>query len=88
MNSFLEGAMSELSSSIVYVPFEVVRTRLQLGSNPNLVTNGFIKNESNYRNTVNALVSIGAREVLFFFFFYRFLLREKSIQIVRVVMLL
>ena len=59
---FETGAIGELTSSIFYVPFDVVKTRMQLGDNPHLASNGTIQSNSNYRNTFHALRSIFQNE--------------------------
>ena len=55
---FFAGAASEVSCSVVYIPFEVVKTRLQLGSDPSRSTGGFVTSQANYRGTFHALSSI------------------------------
>ena len=91
---YVSGALSELANSVVVVPMEVVKSRLQLGKNPSLTTGetcgvwghlfmcsmgmrvsfdtsyflfsagGWILTQSNYRNTVHAIVSIVRAEGL------------------------
>eukprot|EP00750_Incisomonas_marina_P025304 INCI5373.1.p1 GENE.INCI5373.1~~INCI5373.1.p1 ORF type:complete len:575 (-),score=74.60 INCI5373.1:1101-2720(-) len=51
---FTAGAFGELASSSVYVPFEVVKSRLQMGANPHLSSGGWIRNQTNYRSTFDA----------------------------------
>jgi hypothetical protein len=55
---FATGAFSEAITSVVSVPSEVIRSRLQLGINPHRASGGAIKYTSNYRNTFHAACSI------------------------------
>lgn len=57
------GAGAELLSSSLFVPFEVVRSRLQLGINPSVATAGLVPATTNYRGIVHALSRIHQREV-------------------------
>ena len=52
------GAFGELVSSVFYVPFDVVKTRMQLGENPSAASGGAVAANSNYRGTFHALSSI------------------------------
>ena len=52
------GAASEIANSVLVVPMEVVKSRLQLGENPHANTGGWIKTKKNYRNTIHAIISI------------------------------
>jgi len=61
---FVAGALGELASSSVYVPFEVVKSRLQMGANPNLSSGGWIKNQTNYASTFQAFSLIWQGEGL------------------------
>jgi len=56
------GALSELASSVVVVPQEVIKSRMQLGANPSVSTGGWLTTQSNYRNAVHAIVSIVREE--------------------------
>jgi hypothetical protein len=56
------GAIGELTSSIFYVPFDVVKTRMQLGDNPHEASRGTVRSQSNYRNTFHALSTIFKNE--------------------------
>ena len=58
------GGLSELISSVVYVPFEVVKARMMLGQNPHRATNGAISIRTNYRNSLVALSTIAKTEGL------------------------
>jgi hypothetical protein len=58
------GAFGELASSSVYVPQEVVKTRMQMGANPRESTGGWIKNSANYRSTFEAVSLIWRGEGL------------------------
>ena len=55
---FASGACGELASSTVYVPFEVVKSRMQMGKNPRLSTGGWIQNQVNYNSSFEALTLI------------------------------
>lgn len=55
---FLAGGFSELACSGVNVPFEVIKSRLQLGRNPKRASGGAFKTEVNYVNTWHACKSI------------------------------
>lgn len=56
------GALSEAMTSIVYVPFEVTKARMMLGSNPNRASNGHISSTNNYSNSLQALYKIAKHE--------------------------
>lgn len=55
---FLSGAASEVLVSAITVPAEVIKSRLQLGRNPNAASGGAIKYTTNYRGTAHAALSI------------------------------
>jgi len=55
---FIAGALSELSSSLVFVPFDVVKSRLQLGANPSRATGGLVAATTNYASLPAALAGI------------------------------
>ena len=48
------GACSELVSSVVSVPIEVVKCRMQLGRNPHAASGGRFPHETNYRHAFHA----------------------------------
>ena len=56
------GALGELTSSIFYVPFDVVKTRMQLGENPHEASRGTVGSVSNYNNTWDAFNTIYRKE--------------------------
>jgi len=56
------GCLAELISSVIYVPFEVVKARMQLGKNPNLASNGVVAATTNYPNSFNAIATIVRKE--------------------------
>lgn len=56
------GGCSEMISSVVYVPFEVVKARMMLGKNPHKATNGAISTRKNYANSLVALFKIAKTE--------------------------
>ncbi len=56
------GGISEMISSVVYVPFEVVKARMMLGKNPHKATNGAISVRTNYPNSLVALYTIAKTE--------------------------
>ena len=56
------GAGGELFASFFYVPFDVIKTRMQLGSNPSAHSDGLFKASTNYTGTIDAFVSIIRRE--------------------------
>ena len=56
------GGISELISSVVYVPFEVVKARMMLGKDPHRATNGAISVRTNYSNSLVALYKIATTE--------------------------
>ena len=60
---FVAGGVAEFCSSILFVPFDVVRSRLQLGCNPHRATGGLVADTKNYPSIANALGSIWRREV-------------------------
>ncbi len=60
---FLAGGVAEFCSSILFVPFDVVRSRLQLGCNPNRATGGLVPDTRNYPSISAALSSIWRKEV-------------------------
>lgn len=61
---FAAGAASDLVSSLVYVPMEVVKCRLQLGRDPAAWTAGVVSAGQAYRGTAHALATIFRREGL------------------------
>lgn len=58
------GALSELAAAVTTVPGEVVRTRLQLGRNPHLATQGLVTRRENYGGTFRAIRTILREEGL------------------------
>ena len=56
------GCLSELFSSVIYVPFEVVKARMQLGVDPHLASNGALQARTNYANSFEALYTITRKE--------------------------
>lgn len=52
----ISGAMGDLTASVIYVPSEVLKTRLQLQGKFN---NEFFVSGYNYRNTRDAVVTVG-----------------------------
>lgn len=58
------GGISELAASVIVVPFEVVKSRLQLGSNPALFTGGAVTRATNYNSALGGLYTIGKTEGL------------------------
>ena len=59
---FCSAAFGELVSSVFYVPFDVVKTRMQLGANPQLSSAGNVSSQSNYAGTFSALGAIWRSE--------------------------
>jgi solute carrier family 25 S-adenosylmethionine transporter 26 len=57
---FAAGASSELFASLVFVPLEVVKSRLQLGDNPRRATGGVVASETNFPSIRAALRGIYA----------------------------
>jgi len=55
---FCAGAASELFASLVFVPLEVVKSRMQLGENPNRATGGVVSSTTNFKTVREALVEI------------------------------
>lgn len=55
---FLAGSASECASSLVFVPLEVTKARLQLGTNPNRATGGIVSATTNYRSFPAAMAAI------------------------------
>jgi len=55
---FIAGGLSELASSLCFVPFDVVKSRLQLGDNPARATGGVVALERNYPSLHTALAGI------------------------------
>lgn len=55
---FTAGAVSELASSVLFVPLEVVKSRLQLGANPARATGGTLQDSVNFRGISHALRGI------------------------------
>ena len=61
---FASGAASELFASVVFVPLEVVKSRMQLGANPRRATGGVVASETNFRTVREALAGIYAERGL------------------------
>ena len=61
---FASGAASELFASVVFVPLEVVKSRMQLGANPRRATGGVVAAEANFRTVREALAGIYAERGL------------------------
>jgi hypothetical protein len=57
---FAAGAASELFASLVFVPLEVVKSRLQLGDNPHRATGGLVASHTNFPTIRAALAGIYA----------------------------
>lgn len=57
---FTAGATSELFASLVFVPLEVVKSRLQLGNNPHRATGGIVASHTNFPSIRAALAGIYA----------------------------
>lgn len=55
---FLSGACSEIASSVLFVPLEVAKARMQLGNNPHRATGGIVPHQTNFRHLHRALVGI------------------------------
>jgi Mitochondrial carrier protein len=55
---FLSGACSEIASSVLFVPLEVAKARLQLGANPSRATGGLVPHETNFHHLHRALAGI------------------------------
>jgi solute carrier family 25 S-adenosylmethionine transporter 26 len=55
---FLAGGLSELVSSLFFVPFDVVKSRLQLGENPNRATGGIVSATKNFSSLPAAMRGI------------------------------
>lgn len=55
---FAAGATSELFASLCFVPLEVVKSRLQLGSNPHRATGGVLPHHTNFPSIRAALAGI------------------------------
>ena len=55
---FCAGATSELFASLIFVPLEVVKSRMQLGENPNRATGGVVSSTTNFKTVREALVEI------------------------------
>ena len=60
---FVAGGAAEFCSSILFVPFDVVRSRLQLGSNPNRATGGVVADTKNFGSVREAFRCIRRIEV-------------------------
>ncbi len=61
---FIAGGFGELVSSLVNVPLEVIKCRLQLGKNPAQATGGWSSQTQNYRHSLHALTRIAEHEGL------------------------
>ena len=59
---FCSAGLGELVSSVFYVPFDVVKTRMQLGANPQLSSAGNVTSSTNYTGTFSALGAIWRSE--------------------------
>jgi hypothetical protein len=59
----IAGAFSELLVSVATLPFEVVKNRMQLGSNPARATGGLVSASTNYPSISAAFRTIALREV-------------------------
>jgi Mitochondrial carrier protein len=55
---FFAGAFSELTTSLLFVPLENVKARLQLGQNPNQATGGVVAHHTNYQSVRHAFYGI------------------------------
>lgn len=55
---FVAGGLSELASSLCFVPFDVVKSRLQLGTNPARATGGIVAAQHNFPSLGAALTGI------------------------------
>lgn len=58
----VSGATAELVSSFIFVPCEVVKSRLQLGCSPRRATGGMVLDERNYRGMGDAVKGILQRQ--------------------------
>ena len=56
------GAISELVVSVITMPLEVVKNRMQLGANPNRATGGLVSSKTNYPSISAAFRTISRRE--------------------------
>jgi hypothetical protein len=56
------GAASELVASVVAVPFEVIKCRMQLGVNPSRATNGAVPVTGNYTSAIQGLRAVAATQ--------------------------
>eukprot|EP01138_Halocafeteria_seosinensis_P009229 gb/GECG01009432.1/.p1 GENE.gb/GECG01009432.1/~~gb/GECG01009432.1/.p1 ORF type:complete len:451 (+),score=52.01 gb/GECG01009432.1/:1-1353(+) len=54
----VSGAFAEFVSSFVFVPCEVIKSRLQLGKSPKRATGGMVGDEANYRGIADAVRGI------------------------------
>jgi hypothetical protein len=57
------GASAELMTNILFVPAEVIKCRLQLGTNPSRATGGVVSRTVNYRGAIDAATTIAREEV-------------------------
>ena len=57
------GASAELMTNVLFVPTEVVKCRLQLGTNPHRATGGVVPRSVNYHGAVDAVTTIVREEV-------------------------
>ncbi|KDO24521.1 hypothetical protein SPRG_10336 [Saprolegnia parasitica CBS 223.65] len=55
---FAAGCFSEFCSSATNIPSEVIKSRMQMGANPQLATGDMSKHTTNYRGTFHAVSSI------------------------------
>ncbi len=58
------GAAAEVAASILFLPAEVARARLQLGVNPNRATGGLVKDTVNFNGFFDAVRGIHRRQGL------------------------
>jgi hypothetical protein len=56
------GGAAEFTASMLFVPFDVIKTRLQLGANPSRATGGVVPDATNFRGMVDAGRQIVRRE--------------------------
>lgn len=56
------GAAAEVAASILFLPAEVARARLQLGTNPHRATGGLVKDTVNFNGVFDAVRSIYRRQ--------------------------
>lgn len=59
---FVAGGTAEFLSSMLFIPLDVVKCRLQLGVNPDRATGGIVPRQTNYRGIVHALKEMAREE--------------------------